>query len=106
MILEIKKVTLPELPFLGIDVQLNAFLFYIQHDYYTIKKSRTQVLFCTIYRICWKKESFAFFFTFFRRNERGALLVKWRGGQCSGDSLPQKEKFLFFVGAINSPSST
>lgn len=61
MILEIKKVTLPELPFLRIDVQLNAFLFYIQHDYYTIKKSRTQVLFCTIYRICWKKESFAFF---------------------------------------------
>lgn len=58
MILEIKKVTLPELPFLRIDVQLNAFLFYIQRGYYTIKKSRTQVLFCVIYHICWKKESF------------------------------------------------
>ena len=58
MILEIKKVTLPELPFLRIDVQLNAFLFYIQRCYYTIKKARTQVLFCVIYHICWKKESF------------------------------------------------
>lgn len=60
MILEIKKVTLPELPFLGIDVQLNAFLFYIQRGNYTIKKARTQVLFCVIYHICWKKESFPF----------------------------------------------
>lgn len=73
MILEIKKVTLPELPFLGIDVQLNAFLFYIQHDYYTIKKSRTQVLFCTIYRICWKKESFAFFFSLSSEEMKGGL---------------------------------
>ena len=60
MILEIKKVTLPELPFLRIDVQLNAFLFYIQHDYYTIKNQEHKFSFVLFIAFVGRKRALLF----------------------------------------------